>query len=221
MRPPYYPPSFGSQQFNCPRCHVYAPQKFHSLSYQYGEAFSGEVLTASRCGHCRGFSIWLRKSLIDPPHDTIIPPHEDLPESLQADYDEAMSVLRCSPRASAALVRLLLQKLLFCLGEMGRINDAIGSLVEKGLPKEVQQAMDVCRLVGNNAVHPGEINIDDTPEMVEATFWLINFIVEEMISRPKRIQELYSRMPEGGLKAIERRDGSVAVLTGKSEIAGE
>jgi hypothetical protein len=90
------------------------------------------------------------------------------------------------------------------------INEDIGSLVAKGLPVQVQQALDFCRVVGNNAVHPGELEINDTPEIAHNLFAMMNFIVEDRIARPNHIQALYSQLPEGARKAIEARDGSKA-----------
>ena len=95
------------------------------------------------------------------------------------------------------------------LGEEGKnINDDIGSLVTKGLPVQVQQALDFCRVVGNNAVHPGEIELNDSSEVAHNLFTMINFIVEDRISRPKHVQSLYAKLPEGARKAIESRDKS-------------
>jgi hypothetical protein len=37
-------------------------------------------------------------------------------------------------------------------------------------------------------------------------FDLINIIVNEMITQPKQIDELYSTLPQNALDAIERRD---------------
>lgn len=70
----------------------------------------------------------------------------------------------------------------------------------------VQQALDYCRVVGNNSVHPGEINLNDTPEIAYSLFEMVNFIVEDRIARPKQVQALYNQLPQGARNAIEKRD---------------
>jgi hypothetical protein len=93
------------------------------------------------------------------------------------------------------------------LGENGKnINDDMKSLVTKGLPPLIQKALDFCRVVGNNAVHPGEIDLNDTPEIAAKLFQMINFIVDDRIARPKEIDALYSGLPPDALKAIAKRD---------------
>jgi hypothetical protein len=87
-------------------------------------------------------------------------------------------------------------------------NDDIKYLVEKGLPILVQQALDYCRVIGNNSVHPGEININDSPDIAATLFEMINFIVEDRIAKPKQIEAFYNGLPEGARKAIEKRDAS-------------
>jgi len=97
---------------------------------------------------------------------------------------------------------------LISLGQPGKnINDEIGNLVKAGMPVEVQQALDYCRVVGNNAVHPGEINIEDDPSIAYSLFEMVNFVVEDRITKPKKIANLYMRLPEGALRAVEKRDG--------------
>jgi hypothetical protein len=136
------------------------------------------------------------------------PPHPDLPQDCAIDFGEARDIFTKSPRAAAALLRLSIQKLMPHLGEKGaNINDDIKSLVSKGLPVAVQQSLDYCRVVGNNAVHPGEIDINDSPEVAQYLFAMINFIVEDRISRSKEIQKLYQSLPEAAREAIEKRDG--------------
>jgi biotin operon repressor len=134
--------------------------------------------------------------------------HEDLPQKCVDDYDEARDIAARSPKAAAALMRLCIQKLMTELGCPGKnINDDIGALVKSGLPVEVQQALDYCRVIGNNAVHPGEINIQDDPSIAYSLFEMVNFVVEDRITKPKKIAELYAKLPEGALKAVEKRDG--------------
>jgi len=106
-------------------------------------------------------------------------------------------------------MRLGIQKLMMALGEKGKnINDDIGELVKKGMPVEVQQALDYCSVVGNNSVHAGELSIDDDPNIAYSLFEMMNFIVEDRITKPKKIADLYKKLPEGALKAIEKRDGA-------------
>jgi hypothetical protein len=57
-------------------------------------------------------------------------------------------------------------------------------------------------------VHPGEIELNDTPEIAQNLFSMMNFIVEDRISRPKHIEKLYNQLPEGARNAINQRDGS-------------
>lgn len=146
--------------------------------------------------------------MVVPAEAPVEPPHPHLPEDCIAEYTEARDIFARSPRAAAALLRLCIQKLMPHLGEKGNnINDDIKALVAKGLPTMVQQALDYCRVVGNNAVHPGEIELNDTPDVAQRLFEMINFIVEDRITRPKEIAELYGKLPEENRKAIEQRDG--------------
>ena len=106
-----------------------------------------------------------------------------------------------------ALLRLALQKLMPHLGEKDKdLNDAIASLVKRGLDPGVQQALDALRVIGKNAVHPLELDLRDDTETVGALFGLINYIVEQRISHPKKLDALYQGLPEGARAAIARRD---------------
>lgn len=62
-------------------------------------------------------------------------PNDDLPEEIKADYLEAAKIARLSTRGSAALLRLVIQKICIYLGEKGKnLNSDIGKLVKRGLP---------------------------------------------------------------------------------------
>lgn len=133
--------------------------------------------------------------------------HAEMPSDVRSDYDEARTLVGLSPRAACALLRLALQKLCVHLGQAGKnINDDIGALVKGGLPADVQRALDVLRVVGNNALHPGELDLKDDVQTATGLFGVLNFIVDNRIAQPRAIEAMYAKLPEGALDAIARRD---------------
>lgn len=161
----------------------------------------------SLCGHCRGRLVWIDDRIVWPPVGGAPPANSDMPDEVRADYQEAASIVYLSPRGAAALLRLAIQKLCKYLGEPGKnINVDIGSLVANGLDAHIQEALDAVRVIGNESVHPGEMNLKDDQETAVALFGLVNLIVEEMISRKKRIRAVYSKLPPDKLKGIMDRD---------------
>jgi len=152
--------------------------------------------------------MWFEKKIVVPAVDISPLPCPDMPKDARIIFEEARSIANSSPRGAAALLRLALQRLCVDLGQEGKnINKDIGDLVKKGLPVGIQQALDAVRVVGNNAVHPGEISLDDSPEIASTLFELINIIVERMISQPKKLSDFYASLPTGALEAIKKRDG--------------
>jgi hypothetical protein len=161
--------------------------------------------------HCGEFGVWKMGKIVFPRVKMASPPNPDFPDNAKGDYEEARTIVAESPRGAAALLRLAVQELCVHLGEPGKnLNDDIGKLVAKGLPVKVQEALDAVRVIGNNAVHPGQIDLKDDPETAAALFGLVNFIGEKMISEPKHIEGLYGSLPGGALDQIKKRDGEVA-----------
>ena len=72
----------------------------------------------------------------------------------------------------------------------------------------MQQALDVVRVVGNHAVHPGQLDLSDDQETAHQLFSLVNLIVQIMITQPRQVATLYEQLPEGARKQVEQRDGS-------------
>lgn len=205
----YFPPQYDAKEFHCIRCGVYAHQIWSPLQRNTRGSIHGTEFTAAQCVHCHEFTFWFGEQMVVPADSPAPPPHTDLPEDCRTEYDEARAICGRSPRAAAALLRLVVQKLITTLGESGtNINSDIKSLVAKGLPVQVQQAFDYCRVVGNNAVHPGVIDLNDTPEIAQNLFSMINFIVEDRIARPKEIARLYDKLPQSARKAVAERDGA-------------
>lgn len=225
----YFPPKHATGQFHCPHCGVFAKQKWAHLNsvgdnytaYSGGSPYRKSEIyglseerrslpknwTISFCEHCGSFAIWLNTAMIYPKKIIVEKPNSDLSEEIQKDYLEAANIFNDSPRSSAALLRLALQKLCKDLGEKGdNINDDIGNLVKKGLNPLVQKSLDALRITGNNSVHPGAINLQEESEKVIKLFELLNFIAEKMISEPKEIGSFYEALPDGAKEAVTKRD---------------
>jgi hypothetical protein len=165
-------------------------------------------LYVSLCYSCDKYSLWVADDLIYPAQPTSIAPNDEMPSEIRADFIEASAVVAQSPRGAAALLRLCIQKLMVHLGLKGKnIDEDIGALVKRGLDGRIQKALDVVRVVGNNAVHPGQIDLRDDKAIAIKLFDLVNLIVEAMVATPKHIESMYAALPDGALKAIEKRDG--------------
>lgn len=212
----YYPPTYRADAFHCPHCDVYCQQKWYAgaISYKYHSGVGYQQIEGTKnhlsiniCCRCNEYGLWIGETMIFP-IATVAPfPTEDTPEDVKNDFLEARNVASLSPRSSAALLRLGIQKLMAHLGEDGKnINDNIGNLVKKGLPTGVQQALDAVRVIGNNAVHPGELDLKDDFDTALSLFELVNIIVSVMITQPKKVQTLYDKIPKGAQEAIKKRD---------------
>lgn len=205
-------PEIEVRAFTCPSCGTLAQQvwswQLYHVVYQ-GASLERIPMARCRCVNCQSVSFWSHETRqqVYPASASAPMPHVDMPVSAREDYLEARTVAAMSPRSAAALLRLSLQKLLSALGCKGKnIDEDIGFLVSKGLPVQVKDALDICRVIGNNAVHPGELNVHDEPELVAQLFELMNFIVAQTIERERHLKEMMAKLPQGAKDAIERRD---------------
>ena len=76
----------------------------------------------------------------------------------------------------------------------------------KGLNPLVQKSLDVVRVVGNEAVHPGSIDLRDDRDTALQLLNLVNLIADQMITHPKAVHSMYEMLPEGKRAAIEQRN---------------
>jgi hypothetical protein len=165
-------------------------------------------LVFAQCTNCNQETVFYNGQMVWPRTSTAPAPSADLPQELLRDYEEASAISQMSPRGAAALLRLLIQKLCAHLGTKSQsIDKAIAELVEGGqINKKIQQALDTVRVVGNQAVHPGTLDLRDDASTVLTLFNLVNYVVEKTITEPKEIDAIYNGLPQDKLKGIEDRD---------------
>lgn len=204
----FVPPAADLPSFTCPHCDTLAAQT-------WGFVFVAPVqgMKAGQCYHCREFTVWDDRgepvgwTLVFPDHSPAPASNPDLPDDVRSVYKEAADIVNRSPKGAATLLRLAVQRLCLHLGKSGKnINDDIAGLVKEGLSPLIQQAMDTVRITGNGALHPGEINLDDDRQLVLALFEFVNLIAEDRITMPRRVEEIYQRLPQGKRDAVEKRD---------------
>ncbi|MCY4023116.1 MAG: DUF4145 domain-containing protein [Anaerolineaceae bacterium] len=223
----YIPPEHGQEAFSCPHCDAYSAQEWRvSLRTE-----NGGGVQISICQLCRTFAVWVglvaeRKFSENPAHTykavdwrllypsaSLAPlPSEDMPKEIVEDYLEARAIVRVSPRGAAALLRLCIQKLMPHLGKKGKyLNDDIGELVqEKVLSPKIAKALDSVRVIGNESVHAGILDLRDEPEIANLLFDLVNIIVDLTLTSEKKIDLVHSKLPENKLDAITKRDDKLA-----------
>lgn len=166
----------------------------------------------SKCFRCDEIAVWKHKTLVHPAAVFAGPePGADMPDDVRRDFQEAQKVVKDSPRSACALLRLAVQKLCIALGQQNQnLDSAIAALAANGLPGKVQKSLDIVRVIGNQAVHPGEYNSEDDAETAVRLFGLVNIIVEQMITAPKAVDEMYEKLPANKREAIERRDAGAS-----------
>lgn len=213
-------PAFMADTYTCPYCNVTAAVNW------YGNESAAEIISPvggaseqaqlrlnnfqhtdnpelcswvfSECSHCKHLAVWHNGELEYPRVCTVGEPNSDMPKEVKECYLEAASVLQSSPRAAAALLRLGLQQLLGLLlrdESTGKIYQDIMIIRDRVHP-QIGKALDIIRISGNESVHPGTIDLNDDSEYASELFIIMNMICEELISRPRKLDEAYARLPE-------------------------
>lgn len=210
----YTEPKKDKIKYTCPHCDTLSQMEIDRHRFQSDLVDNGghqliykNVLYIHRCQCCGKKIIWIDDKYVYP--DIVAEEaNTDMPDTVKQLYEEAGLIYNKSPRAACALLRLAIDRLCNELGETDRdINKNIGALVEKGLPKTIQQALDIVRVVGNKAVHPGQIAFDvDDQNTALMLMELVNMITERMISEPKKINTMFEQLPQSVKTSIENRD---------------
>lgn len=155
------------------------------------------------CDGCQLVSLWKDTEMVWPNASLAPKASTDMHEEVAKVFNEAREVVRASPRAAAALLRLAIEMLCGELGyKEGSLKKKIEDLVaDHGISKDSERAFSIIRNVANHQVHPGTINLEDDPELAYGLFELTNFVIYEVVTKPKKVDEIES-------KAQSQQDGS-------------
>lgn len=211
--PPASELASNAEKFECPNCHVLSKQRWTHILLQLSglNPLVAQGYAIGRCDSCEMLTFWFRDELLYPNTNVVAICNSDAAGAVKTDFDEAVAVFDASPRSSCALLRLAVQRICIELGLPGKnLNEDIGALVTKGLPEQIRQSLDVVRVIGNNQVHPGVLDVRDDPTVALTLFDLVNLVIEYTVSNPRRIRELHDRLPQGAKDQIARRDGKRA-----------
>ncbi len=206
---PYICPKFNTNVFSCPYCKEPTSQHWLNCAEDI-DIFGGEEgnetdITFSQCIECKNLTIWVNEKLVYPFIGVQPPPHPDMPENIRSIYEEAASISHLSPRASCALMRYAIEELIKDLGYWNKtLFDTINQLNERDkISTAIKEGLNIVRLAGNQSMHSKEIIISDSTQ-VDDLFILINHIIIELISEPKRIESLLSKF-KSRLEPAEKR----------------
>jgi hypothetical protein len=222
-------PTLTKRTYNCPRCGSLCPQEHFYVGLNktpdskslYVNTFGGLTsplstefpwhIVISVCNECSKYTIWENGNMIFPFETELPLPAEDMPEEVKQIYTEAALVFKHSPRASAALLRLAIETLIPLLEgydiQKRKLNTMIADLVKAGIPDHIAQGLDIVRVYGNDGIHSAAtIDLNDSQEDVMFLFELLNIMIDELITRKKKIASLFNKLPQDKLVGIANRD---------------
>ena len=209
MKPIHIAPKMDIDAYTCPHCGT--KSQVHHCDVRWGNTdISRSYIFAQRCITCNNFIVWVKEILVYPKTNTGIPdPSNDMPGSVLELYNEAREIVNGSPRASCALLRVAVEKLCHGLGvKKQNLQQSIAALIKNNnLPFKIQKALEVVRIAGNDAVHPGQIVFDaDSREVAIMMFNLINIITTHIITENNEIDKLHELVEQSKPNACRKAE---------------
>lgn len=141
---------------------------------------------------------------------------QEVTKDFASDYRESCNVLAESPKASAALSRYCLQRL---LREVAKVKPADLSkeidevLASKTLPSHLAGAIDAIRAVGNFAAHPLkstntgaiiEVEPGEAELLLDVLEGLFNFYFVQPAVMAKKLAEVNKKLTEAGKPPLKQ-----------------
>ena len=206
---------YDKNSFICPYCSVFSQQTWiksitgeylSDHEHNYFDETEISNLELCKCHACDKYSIWINKKMVYPIESKIELPNEDMPEEIKKDFLEARNIVNMSPRGACAILRLALDKLLTYLEIEGdTLYSKITSYCENNnVDDRLTKAFHSIRIIGNESVHIGNLRMEDDIETAGILFSMLNFIVDETITKTRKINHIYSQLPENKTKKLDK-----------------
>ena len=206
----------------CPHCHVHIIPIIKSISLEDNAEYSWYI-NYYKCTNdsCKKFFLELVKVTLSPANPTkeklmiyprttnrdMAPP--EVPKEFAEDFNEAAMILDDSPKASAALSRRCLQKLLREKANVkpGKLIDEIQEIIDrKELPSYLTENLDNIRIIGNFAAHP--IKSERTGEIIDVELSEAEWTLDVL----EGLFDFYFVLPEKMRKKKEALDKKIASI---------
>lgn len=173
------------------------------------------------CHACEKHCLWIGGNLTYPAATRgsdieVAEPTQDLPVEVAELYKESAALLPHSKRAAAALCRAALERLAKHLTQdlppSVKLDGRLVALAKR-VSSPTLQALNIIRQTGNTALH-GEkdgdasavIFLDESDATIADVFFVaINALADELITRPRLMDELYQRLPAGVRGSFEAK----------------
>lgn len=206
--------------FQCPYCSMIMPIthdcfRSRSVSFDRDEGgywntyfFPDEScvkLEFYKCPNCNEYSIFLNgtgEKVTDIPPTSIRPTSQAkhypayIPFAIRQDYEEACTIVRLSPKASATLSRRCLQGMIhdFWNIKLKNLNQEISALKDK-IPVDLWSSIDALRQLGNIGAHmekDTDVIVDIDPNEAESLIKLIELLMKEWYINREERKKLFS-----------------------------
>lgn len=174
-------------------------EKANVIKYVRGESHINHIVLddvyVTICDHCHKPTIWLNDNqTLKPvlPSDNQYPSASDkMPQKVKDLYNQAGSIADKSPRAANAMLRSAIEELMYIIMKtQGDLNDMIDRAYNKNIiTTHIKKSLHSIRLLGNNALHPNQIRIEDDVDTNDI-FNIINHIVDVTIHHQEVIENI-------------------------------
>ena len=220
------------QTSRCPHCNVTAAFEYNETgirSMRYHSDNMGYNIEHVVCPSCKELVIYLTVGGVEQNpvaqecfiedeyefHELIYPMNSskrlgsEIPILIRNEFNEAKNILNASPKASAALSRRLLQKILhdqFSIKKRNLSKEIDGFINLSDVPSHLADAVDAIRNIGNFAAHPSkDTNTGEIVDVEEGEAeWLLE-VLEALFDfafvQPKRLEKRKKELNEK-LKSI-------------------